>query len=104
MMKVAYFSFVSRYCHLLVSDFSDSVPTMPPDNLQNFLAEPRMREVQNGDQVANVPNGVGVPHNLANRNPFVVLLESMLPWIDYGSRDGVGEDDQHNGHVEDAEN
>ncbi|XP_057499516.1 uncharacterized protein LOC130783765 isoform X2 [Actinidia eriantha] len=102
--KEAFSSEKNEYCHLLVSDFSDSMPTMPPDNLQNFLAEPRMREIQNGDQVANVPNGVGVPHNLANRNPFVVLLESMLPWIDYGSRDGIGEDDQHNGHVEDAEN
>lgn len=83
----------------MVSDFSDSVPTMPPEMLQNFMVDPRMREeVQNGGQVAN-PRA---PRDVANRNPLVVLFESMLPWVDYGGRDGVveEEDDQqnHNGH------
>lgn len=97
--KEAFPSEKNEYSHLLVSDFSDSVPTMPPEMLQNFMVDPRMREeVQNGGQVAN-PRA---PRDVANRNPLVVLFESMLPWVDYGGRDGVveEEDDQqnHNGH------
>lgn len=102
--KEAFPSDKNEYSHLLVSDFSDSVPTMPPDNLQNFLVDPRMREVPNGDQVANPPHGGGAPRNIANRNALAVLFESMLPWVDYGVGDGVGEDGQHNDHVQDHEN
>ncbi|KAI8560843.1 hypothetical protein RHMOL_Rhmol04G0287200 [Rhododendron molle] len=52
--KEAFPSEKNEYSHLLVSDFSDSVPTMPPEMLQNFMVDPRMREeVQNGGQVAN---------------------------------------------------
>lgn len=103
--KEAFPSEKNEYSHLLVSDFSDSVPTMPPEMLQNFVVDPRVRqEVQNGGQVANPP----APRDVANRNPLVVLFESMLPWVDYGGRDRVGEeeDDQqnHNGHrLEDDE-
>ncbi|KAA8516243.1 hypothetical protein F0562_019422 [Nyssa sinensis] len=98
------FSFENNeYCHLLVSDFSDLVPTMPPDNLQNFLADPRMRDVQNGDHIANPPGGERA-RDVANRNALAVLFESILPWIDYGGRDGgVGEDDLRDAHEQDDE-
>ncbi|XP_057971366.1 uncharacterized protein LOC131160068 [Malania oleifera] len=100
--KEAFSSEKNEYGHLLVSDFSDSVPTMPPDNLQNFMADPRMREVQNGGEVAN-PLGIGgggarVPRDLNNRSTLAALFESMLPWIDYG--DARGGDDQ----IDDREN
>ncbi|KAL6963547.1 hypothetical protein U1Q18_034558 [Sarracenia purpurea var. burkii] len=95
--KEAFSSEKNEYSHLLLSDFSDSVPTMPPDNLQNLLVDPRMREDQNGDQVANARHVARAHHNVVDRNPLIVLFESMLPWIDYGSSDGVGEhDDQYN--------
>lgn len=55
---------------MLVSDFSDSVPTLPPDNLQNFMVDPR-REVPNDAQPAN--NRV---QDLSDRNAIAVLLES----------------------------
>ncbi|KAL6977635.1 hypothetical protein U1Q18_026426 [Sarracenia purpurea var. burkii] len=51
----------------------------------------------NGDQVANARHVARAHHNVVDRNPLIVLFESMLPWIDYGSSDGVGEhDDQYN--------
>lgn len=83
---------MDRYHHLQVSDFSDSVPTMPPDNLQHFIVDARMREVNN-DQVVNLPVGVRAPRDLSNRNALAVLLESILPWVDYGR--GDGENDRH---------
>lgn len=76
---------------MLVSDFSDSVPTLPPDNLQNFMVDPR-REVPNDAQPAN--NRV---QDLSDRNAIAVLLESMLPWINYGSgHDQLDHDEQAN--------
>ncbi len=94
--------YVARYAHLSVQDFSDTIPSLPPDNLQNFMAD--MREArQIGDQAADVPNGgnMPAPREVANRNLVAVLLESMLPWVNYGtSEDGLeaGAGDQINGH------
>ncbi|XP_009773634.1 uncharacterized protein [Nicotiana sylvestris] len=89
--KEAFSSEKNEYSHLLVSDFSDSVPTLPPDNLQNFMVDPR-REVPNDAQPAN--NRV---QDLSDRNAIAVLLESMLPWINYGSgHDQLDHDEQAN--------
>lgn len=89
-----------RYSHLLVSDFSDSVSTLPPDNLQNFVIDPRMIEMQNVGQV-NPHRNEHAPRDVANRNALAVLLESMLPWVDYGRRED-GEDHDE-GHAQDNE-
>lgn len=87
----------SRYSHLSTHDFSDSMPTLPPDNLQNFVADPRM---VGGDQM--VEGGGGgqhqappPPRDLANRNPLAVLIESMLPWAHYGNEDDEIAHDAH---------
>lgn len=77
-----------------MSDFSDSVATIPPDNLQNFMVDPRAMEMQNDDQVVNPPGDARAPRDVANRSALAVLFESMLPWNDYGRRGG-GEDGQH---------
>ncbi|KAF2565255.1 hypothetical protein F2Q68_00023681 [Brassica cretica] len=82
----------NEYSHLSIHDFSDSVPTLPPDNLQNFVADPRMG---GGDQVAAGGGGGGhhqqqqAPpvRDVANRNPLAVFLESMLPWVNLGEGD-----------------
>jgi hypothetical protein len=90
-----------RYGHLLVSDFSDTVPTLPPENLQNFMVDPRMREAeQNGGQIANPLDGGPAPHDVANRNALAVLFESMLPWVNYGGGgdEGGNEENQVDGH------
>ncbi|RVW32677.1 Transcription factor 25 [Vitis vinifera] len=80
--KEVFSSQKNEYGHLLVSDFSDSVPTLPPDNLQNFMADPRMREeVLNVNQVVNPHGGDRAPRDIANRSPLAVLFESILPWL-----------------------
>ncbi|XAR53905.1 hypothetical protein NMG60_11028842 [Bertholletia excelsa] len=98
--KEAFLSERNEYGHLLVSDFSDSVPTLPPDDLQNFLGDPRMREVQNAGQGADPPHRIHAPDHVANRNALAVLFESMLPWIHYGEGDGFAENYQNNDHVQ----
>ncbi|KAK9269864.1 hypothetical protein L1049_025437 [Liquidambar formosana] len=100
--KEAFSSEKNEYGHLLVSDFSDSVPTIPPDNLQNFMVDPGMREVVlDANQVPNPPGVARAIRDVTNRSPFAVLFESLLPWVDYGDREdeeGAGEGNQHNGH------
>lgn len=81
----------------MVSDFSDVVPTLPPENLQNFMVDPRMRVGEvNGAEMANQLNDVPAPRDVANRNALAVLLESVLPWVHYGDREdaGANEDQQ----------
>lgn len=88
----------------MVSDFSDSVPTLPPDNLQNFMVDPRMREeVPNVNQGVNPQGGDRAPRDLANRSALAVLFESMLPWVDFGDRveEEAGENDEPNEHAPD---
>ncbi|CAH2057699.1 unnamed protein product [Thlaspi arvense] len=78
----------NEYSHLSTHDFSDSMPTLPPDNLQNFVADPRM----GGDQVAAVGGGGQHQHqeppppplDVANRNPVGVFLQTLLPWNNLG--------------------
>uniref|UniRef100_A0A2P2IQM4 Transcription factor 25 n=1 Tax=Rhizophora mucronata TaxID=61149 RepID=A0A2P2IQM4_RHIMU len=99
--KEAFSSENNEYGHLLVSDFSDVVPTLPPENLQNFMIDPRMREAeQNVDLVINPQNNIPAPRDVANRNALAVLFESMLPWVNYGDGEhgGANEGDQVNGH------
>ncbi|KAJ6404467.1 hypothetical protein OIU84_012621 [Salix udensis] len=102
--KEAFSSENNEYGHLLVSDFSDTVPTLPPENLQNFMVDPGMREAeQNGGQIAYPLDGGPAPHDVANRNALAVLFESMLPMVDYGGRgdEGGNEGNQVNGHEQD---
>ncbi|KAF3439762.1 hypothetical protein FNV43_RR18040 [Rhamnella rubrinervis] len=104
--KEAFPSEKNEYRHLLISDFSYLVPTAPPENLQNFIFDPRMRGiVHNDDQVANPNEGIQAPRNVVNRNALAVLFESMLPWVHYGDGEGaVHEDNQLNGHEHDQAN
>lgn len=91
----------TRYRHLSVSDFSYSVPAAPPENLQNLLVDPRMRDVVHNreQQIVNPNEGIHAPRDVANRNAFAVLFESMLPWVHYGDGEGaVDEDNQLDGH------
>lgn len=63
------------------------MPTMPPDNLQNFMVDPR-GGLQNREELPNPPD-------LTNRNVLSVLLESVLPWTNYGRGDGDGFQHDH---------
>ncbi|KAB2609609.1 transcription factor 25-like [Pyrus ussuriensis x Pyrus communis] len=98
--KEAFSSEKNEYAHLLVSDFSLSVPTAPPEVLQQFLGDPREGGHAPGN-VANVGNPVEfgrAPRDVANRNALAVLLESFLPWARYGDINGVEDENQQNGH------
>ncbi|XVF33045.1 hypothetical protein REPUB_Repub17cG0134500 [Reevesia pubescens] len=106
--KEAFSSEKNEYGHLLVQDFSDTVQTLPPDNLQNLMVD--MREAAHiGGQVANPPAGghAPAPRDVANRNPLAVLFESLLPWVNYGAvEDGVVDvidENQVNGQGQDNE-
>ncbi|KAL0289811.1 UNVERIFIED_CONTAM: hypothetical protein Sangu_2602000 [Sesamum angustifolium] len=55
--KEAFPSEKNEYAHLLVSDFSDSMPTMPPDNLQDFMVD-QMGGIENGEQFHNIPKTI----------------------------------------------
>ncbi|KAI3728745.1 hypothetical protein L6452_17387 [Arctium lappa] len=101
--KEAFASDKNEYSHLMVSDFSDSTPTIPPENLQNFMIDPRLAEMHNvADNQENLPDVPRAPREVANRNALAVLFESMLPWIDYGTREGEDQD-QENGMAQDHE-
>lgn len=77
----------------MVSDFSDSVSSAPPEALQDFVVDPRMRDVQNIIQHANPPNQRHPTREIANRSALAVLFESMLPWVNYGDERDIGVDE-----------
>jgi hypothetical protein len=81
----------------MVSDFSDTVPTIPPEELRPFMMGPEMAAgipegiIQEQDVI---PERLRVLREVAGRNPAFVFLESLLPWNDFGviDRDGEGGD------------
>lgn len=87
----------------MVSDFSDSLSSIPRENLQQFMGVPRMMEgMQDENQFANLPGNGHAPRGVANRNALAVLFESMLPWVTYEDGvDGGPDDDQHDDHRQD---
>lgn len=97
--------FLVRYGHLLVSDFSDSVTSIPQENMQQLLGVQGMREaMQDENQFANQHGNGHAPRGVANRNALAVLFESMLPWVTYEDmEDGRPDDNQHDGHGQDNE-
>ncbi|XP_010912108.1 uncharacterized protein [Elaeis guineensis] len=98
--KEAFSSEKNEYSHLMVSDFSDTVPSIPPEELRHFMVGPQMvHEMQDGDR-EGPPERARAPRELAGRNAAIVFLESLLPWIDYGN-DRTGQPDGQNEDVED---
>ncbi|KAJ0428376.1 hypothetical protein HanHA300_Chr17g0645441 [Helianthus annuus] len=85
----AFASNKNEYSHLMVSDFSDSTPTIPPENLQNFMVDPRLLEMHNNDGNHNQENSDGVVRlEVTDQNALAVLLEAMMPWVDYETGEG----------------
>lgn len=95
--KEAFSSTKNEYGHLLVSDFSDSMASISPENMQQFMGEPGMRGgVLAQNPVANPAGGAHVVRDVADRSALAVLFESILPWVNYGGEDGGrGEDADH---------
>ncbi|KAK9051989.1 hypothetical protein SSX86_028617 [Deinandra increscens subsp. villosa] len=95
--KEAFASNKNEYSHLMVSEFSDSTPTIPPEILQNFMIHPRLVETHNNNNNdANQENGGGVARREdADQDALAVLFRSMLPWADYETRgDGMPQDNE----------
>jgi hypothetical protein len=71
--------------HLLVSDFSDTTPSLPPEELRPFMVGPGMaQEMPLPPEHQAGPERLRAPREVAGRNPALVFLESLLPWVDYG--------------------
>ncbi|KAH0462146.1 hypothetical protein IEQ34_009721 [Dendrobium chrysotoxum] len=84
------------YSHLLVSDFSDTIPTIPPEELRQFMFGPHLDEIHPGDEGDANPQTAHATHEVAGRNAAVVFLESLLPWVHYGERQAHAEDHDQN--------
>ncbi|KAG0478341.1 hypothetical protein HPP92_013060 [Vanilla planifolia] len=93
--KEAFSSETNEYSHLLVSEFSDAIPTIPPEDLRQFMVGPQLHELHpEADGEAN-QHVAHVPREVTGRNAAVVLLESLLPWVHYGDRQGHEDHDQN---------
>ncbi|KAL6845958.1 hypothetical protein ACP4OV_023406 [Aristida adscensionis] len=82
--KEAFSSEKNEYSHLLVSDFSDTTPSLPPEELRPFMVGPGMVHGMPPPEQEARPERLNAPREVAGRNPAVVFLESLLPWVDYG--------------------
>lgn len=87
-LLVCFALLIARYSHLMVLDFSDSMPIMPPDNLQDFIVDQRDGGVDHHQQQfpRNVPEN-DMLRDVTDRSPIAVLFESILPWMNYGTRE-----------------
>ncbi|KAG9447066.1 hypothetical protein H6P81_013194 [Aristolochia fimbriata] len=129
--KEAFSSERNEYSHLLISDFSDSVPTVPPEEVRNMMVDPRIAEamhdpriaeaIRNGGEVLMPEEEEGHLPDLRNRNPLMLLLEGLVVPLanmrEGGDANGAydhvngndtragGDANEANGHVEeDREN
>ncbi|KAL5200941.1 hypothetical protein ABZP36_035295 [Zizania latifolia] len=82
--KEAFASDKNEYSHLLVSDFSDTTPSLPPEELRQFMVPPGMVQEMPPVEQEVGPERLRVPREVAGRNAALVFLESLLPWVDYG--------------------
>lgn len=84
----------------MVADFSDTVASIPPEELRQFMGggvQHLPHEMQDVDGNPEIARDV---REVAGRNPAVVFLESLLPWMDYGAN---GNGHQQNGDNQDIQ-
>ncbi|RCV12476.1 hypothetical protein SETIT_2G272300v2 [Setaria italica] len=94
--KEAFSSEKNEYSHLLVSDFSDTTPSLPPEELRPFMVGPGMvHEMPPVEQEAAGAERLRAPRDVVGRNPALVFLESLLPWVDYGDNHHDANDDNN---------
>lgn len=90
----------------MVSDFSDVIPTIPPEEIRDFMVggPPQLHEMQDAEREAIPVRVRAAPRDVVGRNAAIVFLESLLPWADYGvdrNREPHGHD--QNDHGEDQQ-
>lgn len=76
----------NEYRHLHLSEFSDSTPTIPPEELQQMMFHGNGENMGGGNALAE-DGDQGQEHAVAlqGRNALLVFLQSLLPWTDYGT-------------------
>ncbi|CAL9761343.1 unnamed protein product [Musa acuminata subsp. burmannicoides] len=91
--KEAFSSEKNEYSYLMVSDFSDVIPSLPPEEIRHFMVGPQpVREMPDADRGAVPEIGHAARLDLP-RNAAIAFLESILPWADYGVNRNRGPDD-----------
>eukprot|EP00897_Mesotaenium_endlicherianum_P004793 jgi/Mesen1/4341/ME000022S03629 len=89
--KEAFPSAANEYRHLFLHDFSDAISTLPPEEVQAMQAHaqghgggmlPRAEMMLAPPQPA-APVGP-TPMDPEGRNPYLVFLQALLPWNDFG--------------------
>lgn len=99
--KEAFASDRNEYTHLSIADFSDSVPTIPPEEMRHMMVDRPGIDVD-PDALAGQHHQQGHPGNLENGNPVLMFLQSLLPWMDYGPN--ANNDEQREGENPGEEN
>lgn len=80
--KEAFQADENEYRHLLVSDFSDSIATLPPEELQQFGLPVGPG---NGAAPEDVMEEAAVRgRDLEGRNSLMLFFQSLLPWFNHG--------------------
>ncbi|KAI8475009.1 MAG: transcriptional repressor TCF25-domain-containing protein [Monoraphidium minutum] len=112
----------NEYGHLRLSDFSDAVAALPREEvaaameagggaagLHDMVDEAVLAQIQEAMAAAHAADGGGgaaaaaaaaarVPEaELRGANPLVMLLRSLLPWVDAGQAPDYGADDERGG-------
>ncbi|KAG6539230.1 transcription factor 25-like [Zingiber officinale] len=103
--KEAFSSEKNEYSHLMVSDFSDVIPTIPPEEIRDFMVgPPQLHEIQDAEREAIPVRARAAPREIIGRNAAIVFLESLLPWADYGvDRNREPHDHDQNDHGQDQQ-
>ncbi|WOK96482.1 hypothetical protein Cni_G05189 [Canna indica] len=91
--KEAFSSEKNEYSNLMVSDFSDVIPSLPPEEIRHFMVGPQLvHEIPDANREA-IPERALAPREVVGRNAAVVFIESLLPWMNYGVDRNRGLDD-----------
>ncbi|KAK8914077.1 hypothetical protein KSP39_PZI023746 [Platanthera zijinensis] len=86
----------NEYSHLLVSDFSDSIPTIPPEELRHFMVRPHLHEIRPDVEGDVNPEIAHVPREVTGGNAAVMFFESLMPWFNFVENQGLDEDHDPN--------
>ncbi len=86
------------YAHLKVSDFSDAVAAINPEELQALQGGQDDAEEMMMAMAAEMAAGVGgggraVPDDLGDAGPVAAFLRTLLPWVNAGVAPESGDDD-----------
>lgn len=86
--KEAFQSDKNEYSHLSIADFSDSVPTIPPEEIRHMMVDRPGIDVE-PDALGGQHHQQGRPGNL--ENAVLMFIQSLFPWVNYGHNTDIDE-------------